>query len=425
MTSELTDIENRILAMSRLAREAARELATASRARKDETLRVMGATILQNQDYILNQNAEDIADARAAGISESMIDRLTLTPERLQALNDALVELAGLPDPVGSVLRGQNLPNGIRMQQIRVPLGIVGAIYEARPNVTVDIAGIALKSGNAVILRGGSAAIKTNTALIAILREAVENQGFLPAIVQGIDEFGREGATALMTQRGSVDVLIPRGGRGLIQSVVQNARVPVIETGEGNVHVFVDASAPVDMAANIVKNAKTHRVSVCNSAETLLLHQDAADAGREVLRTLVRAGVRLHVDEAARQWLPEGTDATTATDEDWGTEYLEMEMAVRTVSSIQEAIEHINTWSTKHTEVIITNDLGNAETFIDQVDAAAVIVNASSRFTDGGQLGLGAEVGISTQKTHARGPMGLEELTTSKWVLRGNGQTRA
>ncbi|WBL18406.1 glutamate-5-semialdehyde dehydrogenase [Citricoccus sp. NR2] len=425
MTIELTEIDQRILSMSRQAREAARELATASRARKDSTLRVMGETILANQEYILKQNAEDIADASAAGLAESMIDRLTLTPERLQGLNDALIELAALPDPVGSVLRGQNLPNGIRMQQIRVPLGAVGAIYEARPNVTVDIAGIALKSGNAVILRGGSAAIKTNTALIAVLREAAEKQGFLPAIIQGIDEFGRDGATSLMTQRGSVDVLIPRGGRGLIQSVVQNARVPVIETGEGNVHVFVDASASVDMAVNIVKNAKTHRVSVCNSAETLLIHQDAVEAGREVLRMLVRSGVQLHVDEAARQWLPEGANAATATDEDWGTEYLEMEMAVRTVASLDEAIEHINTWSTKHTEVIVTNNLSNAETFIDHIDAAAVIVNASSRFTDGGQLGLGAEVGISTQKTHARGPMGLEELTTSKWVLRGNGQTRA
>lgn len=425
MSTEISEIENRISAMSRRAREAAKELATAPRVRKDDSLIAMGEAILASQEYILSQNADDVATARDNGLGESMIDRLTLTPERLQGLNDSLVDLAGLPDPVGSVVRGQNLPNGIRMQQIKVPLGIVGAIYEARPNVTVDIAGLALKSGNAVILRGGSAAAKTNTALISILREAVEKWGFLPDLIQGIDEFGRDGASVLMTQRGSVDVLIPRGGRGLIQSVVQNARVPVIETGEGIVHVFVDATAPAEMAAEIVHNAKTHRPSVCNAAETLLIHEDADQAGREVLRTLTKAGVALHVDAGARNWLPTGADAQDALDDDWGTEYLEMEMAVRTVASLDEAIEHIDSWSTKHTEVIVTNDLANAERFINEIDAAAVIVNASSRFTDGGELGLGAEVGISTQKFHARGPMGLEELTSTKWVLRGDGQTRA
>lgn len=425
MSTEISEIENRISAMSRRAREATKELATAPRVRKDDSLIAMGEAILASQEYILSQNADDVATARDNGLGESMIDRLTLTPERLQGLNDSLVDLAGLPDPVGSVVRGQNLPNGIRMQQIKVPLGIVGAIYEARPNVTVDIAGLALKSGNAVILRGGSAAAKTNTALISILREAVEKWGFLPDLIQGIDEFGRDGASVLMTQRGSVDVLIPRGGRGLIQSVVQNARVPVIETGEGIVHVFVDATAPAEMAAEIVHNAKTHRPSVCNAAETLLIHEDADQAGREVLRTLTKAGVALHVDAGARNWLPTGADAQDALDDDWGTEYLEMEMAVRTVASLDEAIEHIDSWSTKHTEVIVTNDLANAERFINEIDAAAVIVNASSRFTDGGELGLGAEVGISTQKFHARGPMGLEELTSTKWVLRGDGQTRA
>ena len=304
-------------------------------------------------------------------------------------------------------------------------------MYEARPNVTVDIAGIALKSGNGVILRGGSAAESTNAVLIQVLREALVDQGFDPNIIQGIDDLGRPGVAALMAARGAVDVLVPRGGRELSQRVVREARVPVIETGEGNVHLYVDASAPKQMAVDIALNSKTHRTSVCNAAETLLLHRDAEETGREVLRALTRAGVLLHVDEAARAWLPtladrgdRARDAVDATEEDWGTEYLDMEMAVRVVDSLDQAIEHIGRWSTGHTEAIVTNDLAAAERFITEVDAAAVIVNASTRFTDGGELGLGAEVGISTQKMHARGPMGLEELTTTKWILRGDGQIR-
>ena len=332
---------------------------------------------------------------------------------------------------MGVVVRGRSLPNSVRMQQVRVPLGVVGAVYEARPNVTVDIAGIALKSGNAVILRGGSAAERTNAVLVQVLREAVGAQGFDPNLIQGIDDLGRPGVAALMEAHGSVDVLIPRGGRELIQRVVRESRVPVIETGEGNVHLYIDASAPVEMAADIALNAKTHRTSVCNAAETLLLHQDAEAAGREVLRALTRAGVLLHVDAGARAWLPDAADggpaartAVDATEEDWGREYLDMEMAVKTVGSLDEAMEHIRRWSTGHTEAIVTNDLANADRFVTEIDAAAVIVNASTRFTDGGELGLGAEVGISTQKMHARGPMGLEELTTTKWILRGDGQIR-
>ncbi|QCU78264.1 glutamate-5-semialdehyde dehydrogenase [Citricoccus sp. SGAir0253] len=418
------EVRQAVRGVTERARRARHELATAGSGRKDETLRLMAEKLRLNARHLIAENAKDLAAGREGGTSEAMLDRLALDEARVEALAVALEELAGLPDPVGNVVRGRNLPNGLRMTQVRVPLGTVGAIYEARPNVTVDIAGLALKSGNAVVLRGGSAARNSNAALIAILREVAVDQGFEADVIQGIDEYGRDGATALMSERGGVDVLIPRGGHDLIQSVVRNARVPVIETGEGNVHLFLDATAPVQMAVDIALNAKTQRVSVCNAAETLLIHAEAEQAGREVLRALSRTGVVLHVDEGARAWLPEGVEAAAAGDEDWGREYLALEMAVRTVGSLDEAIEHIQRWSTGHTEAIVTNDLANADRFVQEVDSAAVIVNASTRFTDGGQLGLGAEVGISTQKMHARGPMGLEELTTTKWVLRGDGQVR-
>ncbi|MEO9246355.1 glutamate-5-semialdehyde dehydrogenase [Citricoccus nitrophenolicus] len=420
------EVRDAILTVSERARKARGELATARRSRKDETLQGMADALVENAPAILSANRQDVEEGRAKGTSEAMLDRLRLDEQRIGALAAALQELVALPDPVGNVVRGRDLPNGLHMTQLRVPLGVVGAIYEARPNVTVDIAGLALKSGNAVILRGGSAARHTNTVLIQILREQALAHGFDADIIQGIDEHGRDGATALMSTRGSVDVLVPRGGRELIQSVVTNAQVPVIETGEGNVHLFIDASAPVRMAVDIALNAKTQRVSVCNSAETLLIHAEAEEAGREVLRALSRAGVFLHVDERARGWLSAAAadSAQTATDEDWGTEYLALEMAVKTVGSLDEAMDHIRRWSTGHTEAIVTNDLANADRFVAEIDSAAVIVNASTRFTDGGQLGLGAEVGISTQKMHARGPMGLEELTTTKWVLRGQGQIR-
>ena len=422
------DVAATIRTVSERARRAVPELAQAGRARKDDTLRAMAQALRSHAGYLIRQNGKDLETGRERGTSQAMLDRLTLDESRLEALSTALEDLAVLPDPVGDVVRGRNLPNGLRMQQVRVPLGVVGAIYEARPNVTVDIAGLALKSGNAVILRGGSAATHTNTALIAILRETAEAQGFSPDLIQGIDDLGRDGATELMSQRGSVDVLIPRGGHDLIQSVVRNARVPVIETGEGNVHLFIDATAPAQMAVDIALNAKTQRTSVCNTAETLLLHSAAEQAGPAVLEALVRAGVVLHVDEPARRWLPQGLgedQIRPVQEEDWGREYLDLEMAVRTVDSLDEALDHIRRWSTGHTEAIITNDLSNADRFVLEIDSAAVIVNASTRFTDGGELGLGAEVGISTQKMHARGPMGLEELTTTKWILRGDGQVRA
>ncbi|MEO6531260.1 MAG: glutamate-5-semialdehyde dehydrogenase [Specibacter sp.] len=425
MTEQIVEqnIAAEVRAITDRARRAARRMAGANRAWKDKGLRAIAKALLDNQDRILAANAKDLAAGRENGTSVPMLDRLTLTKPRVQGLADALENLATLPDPVGNVVRGATLPNGLRMRQVNVPMGVVAAIYEARPNVTVDIAGLALKSGNAVILRGGTAAAHTNQALLGILRDALDAVGLPADAVQSVDQFGREGANLIMKARGAVDVLIPRGGRDLIQTVVNNSSVPVIETGEGNVHIFIDASAKEEMSVNILLNAKTQRPSVCNTVETLLVHKDATVLSA-VLKALSKAGVRLHVDERVQAVLPAGLTATLATDEDWATEYMDLDLAVKMVDSLPEAIKHIRTWSTGHTEAILTNDLANAETFVAEVDSAAVIVNASTRFTDGGELGLGAEVGISTQKLHARGPMGLTELTTTKWIVQGEGQVR-
>ncbi len=425
MTEQIVkeNISAEVQAITERARKAARRMAGANRAWKDKGLRAVAKSLLDNQDAILAANAKDVAAGRENGTSLPMLDRLTLTKPRVQGLADALENLASLPDPVGNVVRGQTLPNGLRMRQINVPLGVVAAIYEARPNVTVDIAGLALKSGNAVILRGGTAAANTNKALLGLLRDALEGVGLPADAVQSVDQFGREGANLIMKARGSVDVLIPRGGRELIQTVVNNSAVPVIETGEGNVHIFIDSSAEEEMSVDILVNAKTHRPSVCNTVETLLVHKDATVLPA-VLSALSKAGVRLHVDERVQAVLPTGVTAVPATDEDWATEYMDLDLAVKMVDSMPDAIAHIRTWSTGHTEAIVTNDLANAEKFIAEIDSAAVIVNASTRFTDGGELGLGAEVGISTQKLHARGPMGLTELTTTKWIVQGEGQVR-
>lgn len=417
------EVEEAVRQRAEWARQAVPELATAGRVRKDAVLRHMAEALRANAAAIITANREDRNRGREAGTSAAMLDRLKLDEARVEALALALETLAGLPDPVGTVVRGGPLPNGVRMSQVRVPLGVVGAVYEARPNVTVDIAGIALKSGNAVLLRGGSAAAESNRVLVGLIRDALADKRLPVDIVQTVDDYGRDGATALMSARGKVDVLIPRGGRGLIQSVVQNATVPVIETGEGNVHVFIDASASEKMAVEVAVNAKTHRTSTCNTAETLLLHKDST-AGAAVLEALIKAGVTLHVDERAAQLLPSGSDQPAATEEDWETEYLDMHMAVKVVDSLDEALEHIEKYTTRHTEAIVTNDLAASERFIASIDAAAVMVNASTRFTDGGQLGLGAEIGISTQKMHARGPMGLEELTTTKWIVQGDGHIR-
>ena len=417
------DVEAAVHAIADRSRHASRAMARANRAWKDRGLRAIGAALLERKNVILSANAKDVAAGKANGTSAAMLDRLTLTETRIAGLVSALENLANLPDPVGNVVRGQTLPNGLRLRQVNVPMGVVAAIYEARPNVTVDIAGLALKSGNAVILRGGTAAAATNEALVQVLREALDSVGLPADAVQTVDQFGREGANALMRARGRVDVLIPRGGRELIQTVVTNSAVPVIETGEGNVHIFIDESASEDMAVEILLNAKTQRPSVCNTVETLLVHSGSTVLPA-VAAALRQAGVRLHADERIRAALPASIATEAATDEDWGTEYMDLDLAVAMVDSVDDAVKHIRTWSTGHTEAILTNNLANAERFIAEVDSAAVIVNASTRFTDGGELGLGAEVGISTQKLHARGPMGLTELTTTKWIVQGEGQVR-
>lgn len=418
------DVTEAVHSIADRSRVAARSIAAANSGWKNRALIAIGEALVAKRDVVLRANALDLEAGQANGTSKALLDRLKLSRERIEGLAQALNELAGLPDPVGSVARGQTLPNGVRLRQVHVPLGVVAAIYEARPNVTVDIAGLALKSGNAVILRGGSAAQHTNGALLGIIRDTLDRSGLPADAVQSVDEYGREGANALMKARGRVDVLIPRGGRDLIQTVVANSSVPVIETGEGNVHIFIDRSADTGMAVDILLNAKTQRPSVCNTVETLLVHRDAG-ATAEVLKALAAAGVRLHVDQRVQETLPDGVSAEPASEEDWGREYMDLDLAVAMVDSVDEALEHIRRWSTGHTEAIITNDLASSEQFIAGVDSAAVIVNASTRFTDGGELGLGAEVGISTQKMHARGPMGLKELTTTKWIIQGDGQIRS
>ncbi|TFD31471.1 glutamate-5-semialdehyde dehydrogenase [Cryobacterium cryoconiti] len=404
------------------ARTAARTLATTPTGLKNQALHGIAGALRAGVDDILSANALDLAAGAANGLSTGMLDRLSLDDARINALADAVLEISLLTDPVGEVVRGSSLPNGVRISQVRVPFGVVGVIYEARPNVTVDIAAIALKSGNAVVLRGGSAAENTNRVLVGLLQAAIERAGLPAASVQTIDPFGRAGATALMQARGYVDVLIPRGSAGLIQAVVTQSTVPVIETGAGVVHIFLDESADEQWAVDIVHNSKVQRPSVCNALETLLVHRSAAERLLPVvLGKLAESGVVLHGDERVRELYPA---AVPATEEDWTTEYMGLELAVAVVDSLDEAIAHIRRYSTGHTESIITNDIVNADRFLSEVDSAAVVVNASTRFTDGGEFGFGAEVGISTQKLHARGPMGLPELTSTKWIVRGSGQVR-
>jgi len=421
----LVDPEEAVLAVARRAREASRTLATATRATKDAALHAMADALVAATDRVLAANVQDVERERAAGMSPGLLDRLALTPERVAAIADALRELAALPDPVGEVVRGSTLPNGLRLRQVRVPMGVVGMIYEARPNVTVDAAGLALKSGNAVVLRGGSAAARSNEVVVRVLADALEAQGLPGDLVQSVDAWGRPGAVALMHARGLVDVLVPRGGADLIATVVREATVPVIETGVGNCHLYVDASADHADALAILLNSKTQRVGVCNAVETLLVHRDVADTFLPAaLTALATAGVTVHGDEVTLTHVPAGAAAVPATEEDWGTEYLSLDLAVRVVEDLDAAVAHVRRWSTGHTEAIVTQDLRASERFVAEVDAAAVIVNASTRFTDGGQFGLGAEIGISTQKLHARGPMGLSELTTTKWVVHGDGHVR-
>lgn len=405
------------------ARAASVTLATATTDQKNRALVAIASAVRADTQAISEANQQDLRYGTETGMAAGLLDRLTLDAGRINALADAVEAVVGLPDPVGEVVRGSSLPNGVKISQVRVPFGVVGAIYEARPNVTVDIAALALKSGNAVVLRGGSGAENTNRVLVGVIQDALESTGLRRELVQTIDPFGRDGATQLMRARGAVDVLIPRGSASLIQTVVTESQVPVIETGAGVVHIFLDESATEDWAIDIVHNSKVQRPSVCNALETLLVHKAAADRLLPVvLARLAASGVTVHADERASALFP---DAVAATEEDWSTEYMSLDVAVRVVDSLDEAIDHIRRYSTHHTESIVTNDIVNAERFLNEVDSAAVMVNASTRFTDGGEFGFGAEVGISTQKLHARGPMGLPELTSTKWIVRGNGQVRA
>jgi len=403
------------------AREASYELAVAPRSVKDAALHAMADALLKRADEVLEANATDVARAEASGSPANIIDRLTLNPERLDGIAAALRELAALPDPVGDVVRGSTLANGLELRQVRVPFGVVGMIYEARPNVTVDAAGICLKSGNAALLRGSSNIASSNVAIAAVLRDAVVSVGLPADVIQVVPGEGHDSVKALMRARGLVDVLIPRGGAGLIRSVVEESTVPVIETGVGNVHVYVDKAADLEKAVSIVINSKTQRTSVCNSAESLLVH---ADIAKEFLPMVVPAlqerGVQIHGDEAFCAY----DLVEPATDEDYAAEFLALKISAAVVPDLDAAIAHIRRWSSGHTEAILTEDLGAARRFTAAVDSAAVMVNASTRFTDGGEFGFGAEIGISTQKLHARGPMGLPEMTSTKYVVTGDGHVR-
>lgn len=419
MTTTATTARERML----LAKEASRSIGLLSDAEKRDALLAIAAAIEASVPEIVAANAEDLERGRSTGLSEALQDRLRLDAPRVAALATAVREVAALPDPVGRVLDERTLANGVALTKVSVPFGVVGSIYEARPNVTVDIAALALRSGNAVVLRGGSAAEKTNGALVRAMRGALAERGLDPEAIQTVDEFGREGARELMHARGIVDVLVPRGSAQLIETVVTESSVPVIETGAGVVHIVLDESAPLEWARDIVVNAKTQRPSVCNAVETVLVVGDAA--GRlvpPVVEALRANGVTVHGDEVVAS-LAEGV--VPATDEDWATEYLSLDIAIRAVDDLDEALAHIRRYSTHHTESIITQDAARAERFLSEVDSAVVMANTSTRFTDGGEFGFGAEVGISTQKLHARGPMGLSELTSTKWLARGVGQVRA
>ncbi|KAB1653415.1 glutamate-5-semialdehyde dehydrogenase [Pseudoclavibacter chungangensis] len=416
------DVTQAVLEVARRAKLAARSLANATRATKDAALVAMADALVASADEIVAANALDLERGRDGGMAAGLLDRLALDPARIASIADALRTVAGLPDPVGEVVRGSTLPNGLRLRQIRVPMGVVGMIYEARPNVTVDATGLAIKSGNAVVLRGGSAAQSGNEVIVRVLGRALESLDLPADLVQSIDAYGRPGAVALMHARGLVDVLVPRGGADLIRTVVRESTVPVIETGVGNCHVYVDATADLEAALPIVLNAKTQRVGVCNAAETLLVHEAVADAFLPTaLAALAAAEVTVHGDERT---VAAGDGVLVATETDWETEYLAPEIAVRVVADLDEAIDHIRTYSSGHTEAILTRDLPSSERFAAEIDSAAIMINASTRFTDGGEFGLGAELGISTQKLHARGPMGLGELTTTKWIVNGDNHIR-
>ena len=413
--------QHQVLEAARRAREASHGLALATRARKDQALLAMADGLLAASATVLAANVEDVLRAEESGTPPNIVDRLRLTHERLAGMAQGLRDVAGLPDPVGEVVRGSTLANGLELRQVRVPFGVVGMIYEARPNVTADAAGICLKSGNAVLLRGSSSARSSNAAIVAVLREAAVSAGLDADVVQLVPGDSHESVKVLMRARGLVDVLIPRGGAGLIRSVVEESTVPVIETGVGNCHVYVDAHADLDKALAIVVNAKTHRTSVCNAAESLLVHADVAQTFLpRVVAALQEAGVAIHGDDAFAAY----DGVVPAIEEDYGQEYLSLDISARVVPDLGEAIRHIRRFSSQHSDAIVTEDQGAARRFVAEVDSAAVLVNASTRFTDGGEFGFGAEIGISTQKLHARGPMGLPEMTSTKYVVTGDGHVR-
>lgn len=420
-----TDADALVRELATASRTASHVLSQLPRAAKDTALRAIADALDAAVEPIVAANAEDLERGRSGGMAQGLLDRLALDEGRIRAIAQAVRDVAALPDPVGEVVRGSTLANGLQIREVRVPMGVVGMIYEARPNVTVDAAALALKSGNAVILRGGSAAESSNRALVGAIRGALAGQG-LPQDAVQLLEGGREAATALMRARGFVDLLIPRGGAGLIQQVVTESTVPVIETGAGICHVFLDAAADQGKARSIVVNSKTHRPSVCNAAETLVVHEEAAAALLPgILAELAEAGVELHADERARAVAREaGVPTVELADGDVDTEWNALVMSVVTVPSLDAAVAHVRAHGTAHTEVIVTEDRAAARRWTNEVDAAAVVVNASSRFTDGGEFGFGAEIGISTQKLHARGPMALPELTSTKWIVEGDGQVR-
>ena len=407
----------------RLAKQASGALAQANTLQKNAALEAIAVALEANTAAIIEANNLDIEAGVASGLSLGLQDRLTLNEQRISALAQAVRSIATLPDPIGNVAKGMTLPNGLKLTQVAVPFGVVGAIYEARPNVTIDIAALALKAGNASVLRGGSAAENTNLLLVKILQRAIGSVGLPSDSVQTVDDFGRAGAVEMMQARGLVDVLIPRGSASLIKAVVEESKVPVIETGDGVVHIFIDESARLDWSVEIVHNSKVQRPSVCNALETLLIHEAAFDrVATAIFDKLSASGVTIHGDARVCAAWP---DAVAATEADWSAEYYSLDLAVRVVADLDEALSHIAKYSTHHTESIITEDVANAERFLAELDSAVVMVNAATRFTDGGEFGFGAEVGISTQKLHARGPMGLAELTSTKWLVRGSGQTRA
>lgn len=409
--------------LGKKAQLAKKGIANASTGQKNKILYTIAKKLVENEKQILAENEKDIVNARENGISETMTDRLRLTPERIQGIADACIQLAGLEDPVGQILEGSTRPNGMRITKVRVPMGVVGIIYESRPNVTVDAASLCIKSGNAAILRGGREAICSNKILMDTMRDAVRSCGFAEDIVQLVEDTSREVSTQMMKANGLIDVLVPRGGAGLIQAVVQNATIPVIETGTGNCHIYVDSTADLEMAVAITDNGKTQRPSVCNALETCLVHKDVAGRFLPMLQEKLKEhSVELRGCEKTREILGEGV--TVATSEDYATEFLDYIMAVRVVDSVEEAIAHIGKYSTGHSECIVTESYTNAQRFQQEVDSACVYVNCSTRFTDGAEFGLGAEIGISTQKLHARGPMGLKELTTMKYLITGDGQIR-